>query len=55
MDTVNFKGFEYPAFQAQGNAAQFAIPYAKHVCVGIGYDIGCGKPEWAFQIGRAQV
>jgi predicted SAM-dependent methyltransferase len=48
MDTISFNGFEYPAFQAKGNAAQFAIPYAKHVCVGIGYDIGCNKPEWAF-------
>lgn len=48
METIKFNGYSYPAFQAYGNAAQFAIPYAKHVCKGIGYDIGCGKAEWAF-------
>ncbi len=38
----------YPSFQAEGNAAQFAIPYAKHFCRGKGYDIGCNRIEWSF-------
>ena len=46
--TVEFKGEKYPEFQTVGNAAQFAIPYAKHVCKGFGYDIGCMKKEWSF-------
>jgi|TARA_R110000824_G_C15191966_1_gene674840 predicted SAM-dependent methyltransferase len=48
MDTINFQAQAYPQFQAMGNAAQFAIPFAKHVCKGRGYDIGCAKKEWAF-------
>jgi len=48
MELIEFKGKKYPAFQGEGNASQFAIPYAKHVCKGIGYDIGCKKIEWSF-------
>ena len=47
MQIIEFKGEKYPGFQAFGNAAQFAIPYAKYFCNGIGYDIGCSKLEWA--------
>jgi predicted SAM-dependent methyltransferase len=43
---IEFKGQEYLAFQSKGNAAQFALPFAKHICKGIGYDIGYSKPEW---------
>ena len=46
IDTVEYKNTKYPYFQSTGNAAQFAIPYAKHVCKGKGYDIGCCKVEW---------
>lgn len=46
--TISFEGKDYPAFQSQGNASQFAIPFAKHVCIGEGYDIGCMHKEWAF-------
>ena len=46
MEWVEFKAQRYPAFQAQGNAAQFALPYAKLVCQGRGYDIGYGRDEW---------
>ena len=46
--TIEFNGKLYPKFQSEGNAAQFAIPFAKHVCKGYGYDIGCGKKEWGF-------
>lgn len=48
LETITFKNKNYPKFQTEGNAAQFAIPYAKHVCKGYGVDIGCMKPEWAF-------
>jgi predicted SAM-dependent methyltransferase len=48
IDIIEFKKQKYPKFQSEGFAAQFAIPYAKHVCKGRGVDIGCGKPEWAF-------
>lgn len=46
IETIKFKGMTYPAFQAKGNASQFAIPFAKQVCKGYGYDIGYGKDEW---------
>jgi len=45
---INFKDKKYPKFQSTGNAAQFAIPYAKHACHGIGIDVGCNRIEWAF-------
>lgn len=48
MDTVELKGEIYPAFQAKGNASQFAIPFAKYFCNGKGYDIGFYKEEWKF-------
>ena len=49
MEVVSFEGVDYPKFQSEGNASQFAIPYAKHVCKGIGYDVGCNKVKWAFE------
>lgn len=45
---IQFNNQTYPGFQSSGNAAQFAVPYAKHFCIGFGYDIGCMKKEWAF-------
>jgi SAM-dependent methyltransferase len=48
IDTIEFNGKLYPTFQSIGFASQFAIPYARHVCKGIGYDIGCNRTEWAF-------
>ena len=48
IETVEYKGNKYPSFQTQGNAAQFAIPYAKEVCNGVGVDIGCNRIDWAF-------
>lgn len=48
VKTVEYKGETYPEFQIYGNAAQFAIPYAKKVCSGIGVDIGCNRNEWCF-------
>lgn len=48
IKTINFEDKVYPHFQSIGNASQFAIPYAKHVCHGEGYDIGCMKKEWSY-------
>jgi SAM-dependent methyltransferase len=45
---INYKETNYPEFQTQGNAAQFAIPFAKHVCTGTGIDVGCNRIEWSF-------
>lgn len=48
MKLIEFNGVKYPEFQSMGNASQFAIPFAKHICDGVGYDIGCMKEEWSF-------
>jgi SAM-dependent methyltransferase len=48
INKISFKNHQYPKFQSEGYAAQFAIPYAKHVCKGMGIDVGCNRPEWAF-------
>lgn len=48
IEIIKYNEKIYPLHQAIGNASQFAIPYAKHYCKGIGYDIGCMKKEWAF-------
>lgn len=48
VEIITYQGQNYPKFQTEGNASQFAIPYAKHCCKGIGYDIGCMKKEWSF-------
>lgn len=48
LKTIYYKGKYYPEFQAKGNASQYIIPFAKQVCIGVGYDIGYGKDEWKF-------
>ncbi len=48
MKLINFKNNKYPEFQSKGNGAQFAIPYAKHFCKGVGVDVGCNRKEWMF-------
>lgn len=48
IDLIEFKGKTYPRFQSEGNASQFAIPFAKHFCKGNGLDIGCNRAEWSF-------
>jgi len=47
MNLIKFKDKEYPYFQCEGNASQFAIPYAQYFCRGAGYDIGCKNKEWS--------
>jgi len=53
IETIEFNGKYYPLFQAKGNAAQFAIPFAKYFCKGNGYDIGCNREEWKLPGARA--
>lgn len=48
VDLIEHDNNFYPFFQSQGNASQFAIPFAKHMCKGEGLDIGCMKKDWAF-------
>lgn len=48
ISTVTHQGKSYPFFQTQGNAAQFIMPFAQHVCKGKGYDVGYSKLEWKF-------
>lgn len=48
MNVVTFNNNDYPAFQAEGNAAQFALPFAKKFCSGRGVDVGFHKEEWKY-------
>lgn len=48
IHTIEYKDEVYPNFQTEGNASQFAIPFAKKVCHGKGFDVGYSKPEWCF-------
>lgn len=48
IEIIEYKSKTYPKFQTEGNAAQFAIPFAKHVCKGRGVDVGCNRVEWCF-------
>ena len=48
IETLEYKGRWYPKFQEEGNASQFALPFAKHFCKGYGIDIGCNRQEWCF-------
>ena len=45
-ETIEHNGIHYPTFQASGNAARFALPFAQQVCKGVGYDVGYCKKEW---------
>jgi predicted SAM-dependent methyltransferase len=47
-ELILFEEEKYPLFQSQGNASQFAIPFAKHFCKGTGYDIGYNKEDWKY-------
>jgi len=50
MNLIEYDGIYYPALQAEGNAAQWCMPFAKKMLEGRtrGMDIGCSKPEWAY-------
>ena len=47
IKTIAYKNINYPAYQAEGNAAHFIMPFASKYCEGDGYDIGCNRLEWA--------
>lgn len=49
INVIEYKGEKYPKFQSEGNASQFAIPFARHFCKGVGYDIGFCKEEWKLE------
>jgi len=49
IETVTHNGKNYPKFQLQGFAAQFAFPFAQKVCRGTGYDIGCNRLPWMYR------
>lgn len=48
IETITFNNISYPKFQSDWFAAKFVFPFAKEICKGDGWDIGCGKKEWAF-------
>ncbi len=48
IETIEYKGTIYPKLVTEWNAAQYAIPFAKHFCSGTGFDIGTHKREWSF-------
>lgn len=48
MEVVEHAGKIYPKFQTNGNAARFAMPFAKEILSGKGLDIGCNRAEWAY-------
>ena len=52
IKTIIHDNTRYPAFQAEGNAMQFAIPFARKVCNGYGCDVGCNRKEWAYVDGN---
>ena len=50
MNLSEYKGTFYPELQAEGNAAQWCMPFAKRILKDKtrGMDIGCNRKEWAF-------
>ena len=48
IETIDYKGKNYPKYQSSGFAARFIFPFAKEVCKGNGYDVGCNRVEWSF-------
>lgn len=49
IETVTFRGSQYPKFQTDGNAARFCMPFALEIVKGnYIFDIGYGREEWKF-------
>lgn len=49
IDVIEFRGTIYPHYQSTGNAAKFAMPFAKEVLKGdVIYDVGYSKEDWKF-------
>ena len=49
IEIINYKDLIYPSFQSKGFASEFAIPYAKKICKGIGVDVGCNRIDWMYE------
>jgi SAM-dependent methyltransferase len=49
MEFISCEGIEYPKFQSEGFASKYTFSFAREFCKGIGYDIGCNRPEWALE------
>jgi predicted SAM-dependent methyltransferase len=49
IETITFNSKNYLLIQTEGNMTQYAFPFAKKFCKGVGYDIGYGKKEWIFE------
>lgn len=47
IETIQYNGNIYPAFQCNGNASRFCMPFALEVCKGVGFDVGCNRAEWS--------
>ena len=48
MEVITHDYKDYPAFQAEGNAARWIMPFAQEFCKGNGVDVGCSNPFWAY-------
>lgn len=46
IEIIQSGNTDYPKFQSEGFAAQYAFPFALKLCKGVGYDIGCNREEW---------
>lgn len=50
ISTIKFRDTTYPAFQTDGNAARFCLPFAKEILKGAAtiFDICYGRDQWKF-------
>ena len=46
LETISYKGKEYPKIQSEGFASQYTFPFAHKMCKGVGLDIGYMKKDW---------
>lgn len=50
IETIHFKGKDYPKLQSVGNAMQYALPFAEQI-IGKGKlvaDVGANRSEWSY-------
>jgi SAM-dependent methyltransferase len=49
IETIEYKGKQYPKLQTTGHASRFALPFFKEFCKGNnGVEVGCNRLQWAF-------
>lgn len=46
LEIIKFQGDSYPILQTEGDMTQYARPFAKKFCKGVGYDIGYHTDDW---------